>query len=121
MFVGMYLVIAALLEICCLIKLLTKFTDEIFSALVSFIFIFEALKNTYNVFANPASSTSVILLSIGLVTGTYYCTMSLKDLRRSPYLSPAMRNLLGDMASPIAIVLLTLVDMYFRTVKGNTR
>ena len=90
-----------------LMKHFTRFTDEIFSALMSLIFIYkaaEALGETFSA-SNPDAHGSMekALLALVLALGTFYIAMSLAGFRRSHYLSPWMREALADFGPSIAL------------------
>ena len=53
-----------------LMRFFTRFTDEIFAALVAFIFIAEAVKAIFQPFVNDDSSDATALLALGLALGT---------------------------------------------------
>jgi hypothetical protein len=62
-----------------LVNFFTRFTDEIFSLLISVIFLFEACKDLGSLFVNPAVSLTRALLSLVVAlatfnTGTHACT-----------------------------------------------
>lgn len=90
-----------------LMKYFTRFTDEIFSALMSLIFIykaFEALAETFfEANADPSGSMEKALLALVLAIGTFYIAVSLAGFRRSHFLFPWMREALADFGPSIAI------------------
>jgi mannitol/fructose-specific phosphotransferase system IIA component (Ntr-type) len=108
-----------------LMRYFTRFTDEIFSALMSMIFIykaFEALvagffaadlaeKRAESLTGSAAESASLIagqlnekaLLALVLALGTFYIAMTLAGFRRSIYLFPWMREFLADFGPSIAL------------------
>jgi mannitol/fructose-specific phosphotransferase system IIA component (Ntr-type) len=90
-----------------LMKYFTRFTDEIFSALMSLIFIYkavEALAETFSVSnADPGGSMEKALLALVLAIGTFYIAVSLAGFRRSHFLFPWMREALADFGPSIAL------------------
>ena len=54
----------------------TRFTDEIFAALISIIFIVSAIAKLVEVFQDPESFHDQALLSLLLALGTFYLAMS---------------------------------------------
>ena len=90
-----------------LMRYFTRFTDEIFSALMSLIFIYKAIDALVDTFAeansNPGASMEKALLALVLALGTFYIAMSLAGFRRSHYLFPWMREALADFGPSIAL------------------
>lgn len=87
-------------------KYFTRFTDEIFSALMSLIFIYKAVVAIVAEFQEdgPGGSPEEALLSLVLAVGTFYIAMSLANFRNSIYLLPWMREFLADFGPSIALV-----------------
>jgi mannitol/fructose-specific phosphotransferase system IIA component (Ntr-type) len=99
-----------------LMRYFTRFTDEIFSALISLIFIVEAIKALVGFFRNPEISNATALLSVILALGTYYVAMVLSRFRTSRYLRAPVREFLADFGPTIAIASMTLVDLWLHDV-----
>ncbi len=96
-----------------LIRYFTRFTDEIFAALISLIFIVEALQKLLD----GNAPTESVLLSLLLGLGTFYIATSLSRFRKSRFLHSRMREFLADFGATIAVALMTLVAFfYFREV-----
>ncbi|KAL3691849.1 hypothetical protein R1sor_005500 [Riccia sorocarpa] len=105
-----FLFVLAAVEASNLIKYFTRFTDDIFSALISFGFISEACKSISSLFKpSSAFSTSTALLSFLLAGGTWFLSTFLTQLRSSRLLRPSIRNALSDFGPPLAILLMSLV------------
>ncbi|MEM9826926.1 MAG: PTS sugar transporter subunit IIA [Planctomycetota bacterium] len=85
-------------------KYFTRFTDEIFAALMSFIFIYKAIQSIVGEFrgVNPSGNEQG-LLALVLAVGTFYIAMTLADFRKSKYLFPWMREFLADFGPSIAL------------------
>lgn len=83
----------------------TRFTDEIFSALMSLIFIYKAVESIVRTFqeSGETGSSEKALLALVLAVGTFYIAMTLAGFRRSRYLSPWMREFLADFGPSIAL------------------
>jgi len=96
-----------------LMKYFTRFTDEIFSALMSLIFIYKAVESLVEPFqetnGNPGGSMEKALLALVLALGTFYIAMSLAGFRRSHYLFPWMRVALADFGPSIALGCMVVV------------
>jgi len=93
-----FLLILAVTDASCLMRYFTRFTDEIFSALISLIFIYEAIKSLVHIFEDldVKKHHDTALLSLLLALGTFYIAMNLSQFRRSSYLRPRIREFLAD-------------------------
>ena len=89
-----------------LMRYFTRFTDEIFSALMSLIFIYKAVESLVQGFEGTGDGTSSerALLALVLALGTFYIAMTLARFRNSIYLFPWMREFLADFGPSIALV-----------------
>ena len=119
---ALFVMIMAVTDASCLIRFFTRFTDEIFSALISLIFIYEAVKNLVKVFqgVEPGQSYESALLALLLALGTFYIAMSLSQIRRSSYLLPWMREFLADFGPTIAMVAMACVAIGMSQVPLDT-
>ena len=114
---AVFLVILSVTDASCLMRFFTRFTDEIFAALISIIFIYEAIEKLVRVFANMGPDTdtpgefSAALLSLVLALGTFYIAMTLSRFRRSSFLLPRIREFLADFGPAIAMLAMTVVAM----------
>jgi mannitol/fructose-specific phosphotransferase system IIA component (Ntr-type) len=110
---ALFLVILAVTDASCLMRFFTRFTDEIFAALISLIFVFEAIKGTLNSFRDldVGKHHDTALLSLLLALGTFYVAMSLSRIRRSRYLTHGTREFLTDFGPTIALTLMTVLAM----------
>ncbi|QDU78521.1 Nitrogen regulatory protein [Polystyrenella longa] len=102
-----FLFLFAVTEASCLMRFFTRFTDEIFAALMSLIFIYESVRNLLAIFnegfENGGRSHDTSFLSLLLALGTFYIAMSLMRMRRSRYLVPYIREFLADFGPAIAM------------------
>ncbi|MCA9039633.1 MAG: PTS sugar transporter subunit IIA [Planctomycetaceae bacterium] len=102
-----FLILFAVTEASCLMRFFTRFTDEIFAALMSLIFIYESVRNLYAIFTegfeDSGQSHDTSFLSLLLALGTFYIAMSLMRIRRSRYLVPFIREFLADFGPAIAL------------------
>ncbi len=96
-----------------LMKYFTRFTDEIFSALMSLIFIYEAVKAIVAPFRGEAVAYDSAFFSLILALGTFYIAMTLAGIRRSNYLFPWMREFLADFGPSIALVCMAATAWFF--------
>lgn len=110
---ALFTVLLAVTNASNLMKYFTRFTDEIFSALMSLIFIYEAVRAIYNhfaeSFATPNSSHDEAFLSFILAMGTMYIGLTLSRFRKSHFLIPWMREFLADFGPSIALAAMAIV------------
>jgi hypothetical protein len=101
-----------------LMRYFTRFTDEIFAALISIIFIVGAITALVEVFENLDRDKhhDVALLSALLALGTFHIANSLARFRKSRYLVPWMREFVADFGPTIAIVAMALVAVWLHEV-----
>jgi len=115
---GIFLLILAATDASCLMRFFTRFTDEIFAALITLIFIYEAVKAIIRIFERTYQSESishdVAFLSLILALGTFFIASNLARFRRSRYLFPWMREFLADFGPAIALLGMTIVALVFR-------
>lgn len=97
-----------------LMKYFTRFTDEIFSVLMSLIFIYEAVRKIVVPFTTgEAIAYDSAFLSLILALGTFYIAMTLAGIRRSNYLFPWMREFLADFGPSIALACMAALAWFF--------
>jgi mannitol/fructose-specific phosphotransferase system IIA component (Ntr-type) len=107
---ALFLVILAVTDASCLMRYFTRFTDEIFAALISLIFIVEAGKGILHIFSDLEvhKHHDTALLSLLLAMGTLYVATALSRFRRSRFLNHWFREFLTDFGPTIAIVIMSL-------------
>lgn len=115
-----FLVVLALTDACSWIRYFTRFTDETFAALISLIFIYEAVKDVAAGFSDPAIRHDTALLSLVLAVGTFGIAMFLSHLRQSPYLLRPVREFLSDFGPTIAIMIMSAVSFLLHEVQIET-
>jgi hypothetical protein len=113
-----FLLILAVTDAGCLMRYFTRFTDEIFSALISIIFVYEAVKSLVHIFEDldVKKHHDTALLSLILALGTFYIAMSLSRFRRSSYLRPKIREFFADFGPAIALGVMTVVSVWLHEV-----
>ena len=119
---GVILLILTATDASCLMRYFTRFTDEIFAALISVIFIYEAIDKLLHIFQkashDQAVGNDVALLSLLLALGTYYVASSLSVFRKSHFLVPRFREFLADFGPTIAIFSMAIIAYLWRdTIK----
>ncbi|TWT90122.1 Nitrogen regulatory protein [Pseudobythopirellula maris] len=117
-----FVILLSAIDASSLLRYFTRFTDEAFAALISLIFINQAVMSLAQPFkeVDEGGSYDSALLSLLLALGTFYVAMSLSRFRRSSYLRPAMREFLADFGPTIALGSMALVALLFDAVPLET-
>ncbi|XP_010181212.1 PREDICTED: band 3 anion transport protein, partial [Mesitornis unicolor] len=116
-----------------LVRYLSRYTQEIFSFLISLIFIFETfsklvtifrshpLQRRYNVkdaFEPKVPEPNTALLSLVLMAGTFFLAFFLRKFKNSAFLPGkgrlGARRLIGDFGVPISIFIMALIDFFIK-------
>ena len=112
------LMLLALTDASCLMRYFTRFTDEIFVVLISFIFIYSALSWLFSKFKHVNDGLyDKALFSLVLTLGTFFIASGLSRMRRSRLLRSNYREFLSDFGPTIAVVLMTLTALWFRGIE----
>jgi len=98
------LFVAALTSASNAVRKLTGFTDEIFSGLISTIFLFEAFAKIGGAFADPAVPSTRALLALLCASFTFGTAIALKGLNASVYFTKAIRKNLSNFAPAIGVL-----------------
>lgn len=114
------LILLTALDSCCWIRYFTRFTDEIFAALISLIFIVEAGKDLVLVFTDHRVPKDTALLSLVLALGTFGIASHLSKFRQSPYLRRQVREFLADFGPALAMAMMTVVAFTLHEVNLET-
>lgn len=101
-----------------IVRYLTRFTDEIFSTLISAIFVVEAVSDIGRTFSSPASTFTKALLTMTCALTTFGTAMVLKSLRSTAYFTKRIRNNLSSFAPTIGVVAGSLVARSARIAHG---
>jgi hypothetical protein len=104
---GLFMVVLAATDASALMRYFTRFTDEIFAALVAIIFIVEALKSMLAPFAADPRDDATALMTLVLALGTFMLARSFKMVLQTPYLQRRVREFIADFGPAIAIGLMT--------------
>lgn len=119
---GVFLVILAVTDASFLMKYFTRFTDEIFAALIAVIFIVEAIEAVVHPFSDASEGMGTLdtaFLTLVLALGTYTFARGLIKLRKSPYLRWTIREFMADFGPAIAIIAMTVVGVYFGDISAS--
>lgn len=82
----------------------TKFTDDIFSTLISVIFIIEAVKDISMNFMNPAIPGLQAAMTLVVAFTTFSTARVLSGLRRTPFFLRNIRDKISDFAPTIGVL-----------------
>ncbi|PKU30435.1 band 3 anion transport protein isoform x2 [Limosa lapponica baueri] len=127
--IGFWLILVVLVVVACegsvLVRYLSRYTQEIFSFLISLIFIYETfsklvtifkdhpLKRHYDVkdtFEPKVPEPNTALLSLVLMAGTFFLAFFLRKFKNSSFLPGVARRLIGDFGVPISIFIMALTS-----------
>jgi len=97
-----------------IVKYLSRFTDEIFSTLISAIFLFEAVSDVVKTFISPLSTATKALLTLTCASVTFGSAMALRSLKNSIYFTKSIRNNLSNFAPAIGVLLGSLAARAMR-------
>ncbi|XP_015995206.2 band 3 anion transport protein [Rousettus aegyptiacus] len=114
-----------------LVRFISRYTQEIFSFLISLIFIYETFTKlikifqdhplqqnyVYNVTIEPklqAPLPNTALLSLVLMAGTFFSAMILRKFKNSSYFPGKLRRVIGDFGVPISILIMVTVDFFIQ-------
>lgn len=113
---GVLLVLLAVTDASSLMRYFTRFTDEIFAALIAVIFIVEAvtsLLGPIDDFEHPERG----LLTLMLGLGTFALARGMRNFQRSRYMWRTLRAFISDFGPAIAIGLMT----WFAVVEDSVK
>ena len=111
---ALFTTLMALFDISALMKHVTRFTEEIFSALISIIFIVGAITNVITPFTTSYDITIRAQAFMGCVMcfGTYFLATWCKNQRSSRLFTPTIRNIIANYSVTIAIVIFTVLAAF---------
>uniref|UniRef100_A0A8C0SSC9 Anion exchange protein n=1 Tax=Canis lupus familiaris TaxID=9615 RepID=A0A8C0SSC9_CANLF len=131
--IGFWLVLLVVLMVAFegsfLVRFISRYTQEIFSFLISLIFIYETFIKLIKIFQDhplqryydynmtiipkpqgPLPNTA--LLSLVLMAGTFFFAMMLRKFKNSSYFPGKLRRVIGDFGVPISILIMVMVDFF---------
>ena len=119
---ALFTVLLAVFDCSALMHHVTRFTEEIFSALISLIFIIEAFLSVGGLYASDDSTLGRARAFLGtlLCFGTFFIATWCKSLKGpgQVVLTKAIRTILGNYGVPVAIAVAMSVSYVFRGVGG---
>ncbi|XP_063156705.1 band 3 anion transport protein [Candoia aspera] len=134
--IGFWLILLVILVVAFegsfLVRYISRYTQEIFSILISLIFILETFFKLIKIFkehplkeayknitlsrdeepSDPAPNTA--LLSLVLMAGTFFTAFFLRKFKNSSFFPGRLRRVIGDFGVPIAIFIMTLADKFIK-------
>ncbi|XP_075846649.1 band 3 anion transport protein [Microtus pennsylvanicus] len=132
--IGFWLILLVLLVVAFegsfLVRFISRYTQEIFSFLISLIFIYETFSKLIKIFQDyplqqiytpvvmkpkplgPVPNTA--LLSLVLMAGTFFLAMMLRKFKNSTYFPGKLRRVIGDFGVPISILIMVVVDSFIK-------
>ena len=116
---GLLLMLLAVTDASALMRFFTRFTDEIFAALIAVIFIVEAVTDISSGFRDPATPYDAALLGLVLALGTFVLARTLQWFRNSRYLRWWVRDFLADFGPAISILAMTIIAILMNEVPRN--
>ena len=93
-----------------MIKYCTRFTDDVFNALLGGNFVYEALKALRANFMFASKDLTLPFVEASLALSTFFVTNTLVGLRKTTYFTSRVRSLLADFAPVIAILSLSFAN-----------
>uniref|UniRef100_A0A673CIS4 Anion exchange protein n=1 Tax=Sphaeramia orbicularis TaxID=375764 RepID=A0A673CIS4_9TELE len=124
--IGFWLIIIVIVTVAFegsfLVRFVSRFTQEIFSFLISLIFICETFIKLGLLFLSFIDNSSVpltlkvlgepntALLSLVLMAGTFFIAFYLRKFKNSAFFPGRIRRVIGDFGVPIAILIMVLID-----------
>lgn len=101
---SLFTVLMAASDMCCIVKHVTKFTEEIFSGLISAIFIVEAIIPTVRNFHDGKTTQDSAFTQAFFTFGTFMLATKLSGLKNTNLMSPLSRKIIGSFGVTIAIL-----------------
>jgi hypothetical protein len=101
---SLFLYLSAFFSTSNLVEYFTKFTDDIFSTLISVIFIYEAVKELYLNFSNPLIAGVQATSSLIIALTTFSVASTLSKLRKTPFFPRKVRDTVSDFAPTIGVL-----------------
>jgi mannitol/fructose-specific phosphotransferase system IIA component (Ntr-type) len=119
---AVFLLILSVTNASNLMRYFTRFTDEIFAALISVIFIHSAVNAlaiiVVNVYSEESRDHDAALVPLLLAMGTFYLATNMTAFRRSRYLHPKIREFFADFGPSISMGMMLAVALFwFHDVK----
>jgi len=108
MWTAAFTILCAITDSSCLMQYVTRFSEEIFSSIVSVLEIASALTAIINIFLSDLT-IGAQLLSVILCAGTYMTAVKFRDLRSSDWMNKTWRKHVSNYGVVITIIFGTLI------------
>ena len=102
---GVFHMTVASMGLCDWLKHVTRFSYELFGALIGVIYLYEAVKEI----VGNSTSTDVGLLTVLIALGTLYLGTRLTEIRYGVLYNRTFRNILSDYAVPLTVVTMSAI------------
>ena len=101
-----------------LIRYCTRFTDEVFNALLSINFVYEAGKSLRRNFVSAADPMNLTMpfVALSMALSTFFMTIKAQAIRTSVYFNERTRTIIKDFG-PVAIIVATSLVNQLSSVK----
>lgn len=96
----------------------TQFTEDVFSALISLIFIIEAILNIHKEFDEVPLDAA--FLTVILAFGSFGLAMYFRAFRSTKWLNPMFRNIFANFGVTISVILFTGISLAWNDVEVTT-
>lgn len=106
---SVFLMLCALTSASNIVKYLTRFTDEIFSVLISTIFMVGAVNDVSKTFTSPSSNPATALLALTCSCTTFLVAKSLRAIPKSTYFNASIRKNLSNFSPAIGVLVGSLI------------
>jgi hypothetical protein len=111
MWCALMTIVLALTDSNAICKWVTQFTEDVFSALISLIFIIEAGINTTKEFDKIEKDGA--LLTVILALGSFGLAMYFRSFKSTRYLRPFLRKVIGNFGVTISVFIWTAISLIF--------
>jgi hypothetical protein len=111
---ALFTIILALTDGCAICCYVTQFTEDIFSAFISLIFIIEAFINIGGEFEKRSPEGA--FLTLILATGTFALAMYFRAFRSTGWLTKFWRNTIANFGVTISILIFTVFSLAWKNV-----
>ena len=114
---GLLLLVLVATDASALMRLFTKFTDEIFAALVAVIFLVEALTSVITPLISVDVGAATALMTIILSFGTLFLAKTFKGFINTRFFNGKVRSFVSDFGPALAIAVMTLFALSMPSVE----
>lgn len=115
---GLFMSLLAIRGSSKLIRYCTRFTDEVFNALLSINFVYEACKSLRRNFVLAADPMNLTMpfVALSMAISTFWMTMKAQAIRTSVYFNEKTRTIIKNFG-PVAIIIVTSLFNQLPTIK----